>query len=201
MELAPGDAHALRSAASLARILGRRDEAQQLIGKALALDPLDARTHRQAAMIYLMSRDLERTAAAFQLSLDLGPNGGLTRAFLAVTRVLQGRADEALPLAQAEPHDVFRHVSLTMTLRALGRHAEADAELQALADRFGWTAAFQVAECYADRRDIDRAFEWLEKAYLQRDPGVVYAAEDPFLEPLHGDPRWPPFLHKLGLAK
>ena len=201
MELAPGDAHALRAAAGLARILGRRDDAQALIGKALALDPLDARTHRQAAMIYLMSKDLERTAAAFQLSLDLSPNAGLGRAFLAITRVMQGRPEEALPLAQAEPHEVFRNIALAMTLRALGRVAEADAALQTLADNFGWAAAYQVAEGYADRGDVDAAYEWLERAYVQRDPGVVYAAEDPFLEPLRSDPRWRPFVRKLGLAK
>ena len=201
MELAPGDAHALRAAAGLARILGRRGDAQELIGKALALDPLDARTHRQAAMIYLMSKDLERTAAAFRFSIDLSPSAGLGRAFLAITRVMQGRPEEALPLAEAEPHEVFRNIALAMTLRALGRPAEADAALRTLADSFGWTAAYQVAEGYADRGDIDTAFEWLEKAYVQRDPGVVYAAEDPLLQPLHGDPRWQPFVRKLGLGQ
>jgi TolB-like protein/class 3 adenylate cyclase/lipoprotein NlpI len=200
MELAPGDAHALRAAAGLARILGRRDAARDLIGKALALDPLDSRTHRQAAMIYLISKDLDRTAAAFQLALDLSPNAGLGRAFLAITRVLQGRPAEALPLAQAEPHEVFRNLALAMTLRALGRPAEADAALQTLADNFGWTAAYQVAEGYAERGDVDKAFEWLEKAYVQRDPGVVYSAVDGLLQPLHPDPRWHPFLQKLGLG-
>jgi tetratricopeptide (TPR) repeat protein len=200
LELAPGDARALRAAAGLARILGRREEAQSLIGKALALDPLDARTHRQAAMIYLMSKDLDHTAAAFRLALDLSPDTALGHAFLAIIRVWQGRPEEALTLAQAEPHSVFRNLALTTTLRALGKQAEADAALRALEGEFGWTAAYQVAEAYSDRNDVERAFEWLEKAYVQRDPGVVYAAEDPFLEPLRSDPRWRPFVRKLGLG-
>jgi len=29
---------------------------------------------------------------------------------------------------------------------------------------------------------------------------VTYSATDMFLRPLHGDPRWQPFLHRLGLA-
>ncbi len=200
MELAPGDAHALRAAAGLARILGRRDQARDLIGKALALDPLDARTHRQAAMIYLIAERLDETAAAFQLAPDLSPNSGLGHAFLAITRVLQGRAQEALPLAEAEPHAVFRNLALAMVLRALGRQAEADTALRTLENEFGWTAAYQIAEAHADRNDVEKAFEWLEKAHVQRDPGVVYSAVDLFLRPLHGDPRWQPFLRRLGLA-
>jgi len=200
LELAPGDVHALRSSAELARILGRSDESRELIRKVLAIDPLSSRSQRQAAMIHLASRDLDGAAAAFRLALDLSPNGGLGHAFLAVTRLLQGHAAEALPLAQAEPHDVFRNLALTMTLRALGRQAEADAALRTLETEFGWTAAFQIAEAHANRNDVDKAFEWLEKAHAQRDPGVVYTAIDMILDPLRGDPRWAPFVRKLGLG-
>ena len=34
----------------------------------------------------------------------------------------------------------------------------------------------------------------------QRDPGVVHTAVDEFLRSLHADPRWLPFLRRLGLA-
>jgi len=200
LELAPGDVHALRAAAELARILGRRDDSRELIGQVLALDPLSSRTQRQAAMIHLASRDLESAAAAFRLALDLSPTTGLGHAFLAIVRLLQGHAAEALPLAQAEPHDVFRNLALAMTLRALGRQAEADAALQTLESKFGWTAAYQIAEAHADRKDLDKAFEWLAKAYAQHDPGVVYTAIDMLLDPLHGDPRWQPFLWRMGFA-
>ena len=200
LELAPGDAHALRAAAGLARILGRQDEALELIHKAMALDPLSAPTHRQAGMIYLISNRLDETATAFQLALDLNPPAGLGHAFLAVTRLLQGRAEDALPLAEAEPHEVFRHLSLAMVLKELGRDQESAAALKALVDGFGWTAAYQIAEAYAYQNDLDNAFEWLERAYAQHDPGVVYSAVDGLLRPLHGDPRWRPFLRKLGLG-
>ena len=33
-----------------------------------------------------------------------------------------------------------------------------------------------------------------------RDSGVVETKVSPFLRPLHGDPRWGPFLRKIGLA-
>jgi TolB-like protein/class 3 adenylate cyclase/Tfp pilus assembly protein PilF len=200
LELAPGDAHALRSAAVLARILGQLEKARELAGKAIVLDPLSARTHRQAGMIYFMGDRLDDAATAFQLALDLSPKAGLAHAFLAVTRMLQGRADEALALAAAESHEVFRNVAFAMIHHALGHPTESDAALKALIEGFGWTAAYQVAEIYAYRNEIDKAFEWLERAYEQRDPGATFSATDRFLRPLHGDPRWKAFLQRMKLA-
>ena len=172
-ELAPGNTDALRAAAVLARVVGRLDEAHELIDKAIALDPLSARTHRQAAMICLMADRIDDAAAAFQLALDLAPNAGLAHAFLAITRMLQGRAQEALALAEAESHDVFRNVAFAMIHHALVHPTESETALQTLIDRFGWTAAYQVAEAYAYRNEVDKAFEWLERAYEQRGPGVI----------------------------
>ncbi len=200
LELAPGDANALRTTAVLARILGRVDEALELTRKAVALDPLSAPTHRQAAMVAVMCERFDEAAASFQLALDLAPRAGLNHAFLAITRLFQGRTEEALSLAGAESHDVFRNLASAMIHHALGHAADSEAALQALIDGFGWTAAYQIAEAYAYRDEVDKAFEWLERAYAQRDPGTTYTATDVILRSLHSDPRWQPFLRRMGLA-
>jgi tetratricopeptide (TPR) repeat protein len=200
LELAPGDVHALRSAAGLARVLGRLDAALELMQKAVALDPLSARTHRQLGMIQWTADRLDEAAASFQLALDLSPSTGLSHASLAMLRMLQGQAEEGLALAEAESHDVFRNLALAMIQHSLGRAADSDAALQALIEGFGWTAAYQIAEAFAYRSEVEKAFEWLERAYAQRDPGVTFSATDPFLRPLHGDARWRPFLQRMRLA-
>ena len=61
-------------------------------------------------------------------------------------------------------------------------------------------AAYQIAEAYAYRGDKDQAFEWLERARRQRDPGLPQLRKDPLFENLHADPRWNAFLHTMGLA-
>ena len=200
LELAPGDAHALIAAAGLARVLGRLDEGLALMRKAVALDPLSARTHRQLGLCHLVAGRRDDAVAAFKVALDLNPTAGLTHAFLAITRLLQGHAREALALAEAESHDVFRNLALTMIHHSLGHPTESEQAMQAMIDGFGWTAAFQIAEAYAYRGEADKAFEWLERAYGQRDPGVTYSAKDEFLSALHGDPRWKAHLQRMGLA-
>ncbi len=200
LELAPGDAHVLNGAARLARILGQHDKALELIGRALALDPLSVDVHREAALVYLMSDRFEDAATSLQMAIELNPKGGLSHAFLAMTRLLQGRSDEAMAIAAVESHDVFRNLAYVMIHHTLGHPEESERALQTLIAEWGWTAAHQVAEAYAYRGEVDRAFEWLETAYVQRDPGIVHTAVDEFLRPLHADPRWQPFLRRLNLA-
>jgi len=85
-------------------------------------------------------------------------------------------------------------------LWALKKKPEADAALARLITGNAETAAYQIAEVYAYRRDNDHAFEWLERALRQRDPGISWTRPDVSLARLHDDPRWPAFLRKVGLA-
>ncbi len=201
LELAPGDVHALQGAAGLARILGRQQEAVELMQKTIARDPLSARTHRLAGNIYLIGGEWDSAAAAFAVAIDINPGGTLAHAFLAITRVMQGRIDEALPIAEREKHDVFRNLALCMMHHAAGREAQSEEALRVLIDRFAWTAAYQVAEAYAYRGEVDNAFEWLETAFRQKDPGVIYSGTDPCLKSLHEDSRWAPFIARMGFDR
>ena len=59
--------------------------------------------------------------------------------------------------------------------------------------------AYQIAEVYAFRNQSDEAFEWLDRAYAQRDAGLIVTKVDPLLKSLHNDPRFAAFLKKLNL--
>ncbi len=63
-------------------------------------------------------------------------------------------------------------------------------------------SAYQIAEIYAFRGETDKAFEWLERAYKQRDGGLAQQMKgDPLLRSLHSDPRWSAFLKKMKLPE
>jgi len=83
---------------------------------------------------------------------------------------------------------------------ARGNFTESDAALATLIEKCGEFSAYQVAGVYAYRNEPDSAFQWLEKTYAQRDPGVTYVKMDPLMRGLRTDPRWHPFIEKLGLA-
>jgi TPR repeat protein len=90
-------------------------------------------------------------------------------------------------------------MGLVVVHHARGDPAQSDANLNPLAEQYGWTGAYQIAEAYAFRGDADKAFEWLDKAYAQRDPGMMFVASDLFLESLRGDPRWQAYVVRMKL--
>ena len=66
-------------------------------------------------------------------------------------------------------------------------------------------ATDDIVECRArlgrfeSRREADRAFEWLDRAYAQRDGGLTYLTASPLLTSLRGDPRYTALLKKMRL--
>ena len=54
---------------------------------------------------------------------------------------------------------------------------------------------------YAQRGDHDRAIEWLERAYKQRDAALIEVFGDPLLDGLADDPRFKAFLRKMKLPE
>jgi hypothetical protein len=59
--------------------------------------------------------------------------------------------------------------------------------------------AFEIATVYAFRNQPDEAFEWLDRAYAQRDPSLMATNVEPLLNTLHKDPRYAAFLKKIHL--
>jgi hypothetical protein len=59
--------------------------------------------------------------------------------------------------------------------------------------------AYQIAEVHAFRGESDKAFEWLERAYKQRDPGLTQIKNDPLLKILRHEQRFTDLLKKLHL--
>ncbi len=54
---------------------------------------------------------------------------------------------------------------------------------------------------YAGGGDSDQALACLEKAYDQRDSGIVFMKVDPLFDPLRSDPRFQVLLRKIGLPE
>ena len=48
--------------------------------------------------------------------------------------------------------------------------------------------------------DSDRAFQQLDRAFADRDPGLMFLGVAPWFEPLRGDPRYDQLRERLGIA-
>ena len=200
LELAPGNARIMRSTAILAALLGRLDETIALLRRAAALDPLGVPVHRSLGRWCYCAGRLEEAEAAIRKTLELNPHGDRLHHTLGLVRLQQGRLDEALEAFQQERYEALRLLGLTLAQHARGLSAESHAALKELTDTDAAGSAYQIAEGHAYRNEADLAFQWMERAYAQHDPGLISMNVDPLLRRLHDDPRWQPFVEKMGLA-
>ena len=200
LELAPGNATVLARAGLLARILGRVEDGIAFNLRALEQDPLSAAAHFNRGSFLRTADRLMEAEEAYRKSLELAPRRASTHASLALTLLAQGRGEEALEEAMREP-EWFRLWALGIVHHALGHEADSEASLRELREKHSDAAVFQIAEVHAARGEVEAAFEWLERAYAQRDGRLTTLRTSPHLRSLHGDPRWKELLKRMGLER
>ena len=198
LELDPQNASLLGSAASLAFRLGRHDQAIALYQASLARDPVSAAGHSNLGSAYLNARRPAEAIESYRTALRLAPQRFGTRSYLALALVANGQPEMALAEASKEPEEAFRAVTLPIVHHALGQKRESDTALAELIAKYEKDAAYNVASILAYRNEVDRAFEWLEKARRYDDSGVGEIGVEPLFDNLHSDPRWLPLLRELG---
>ena len=59
--------------------------------------------------------------------------------------------------------------------------------------------SYQIAVVYAWRGDSDKALEWLERSFVERDPGLTWIKIDRNFRSLHSDARYRALLRKMNL--
>ncbi len=197
--LEPGNSWIAQDAAWVVGTLGRWDEALRLAHRAVELDPLRPGTHQTVGNVYWCVGRLDEAVAALHMALQLNPAQPFVHSTLVRVYLAKSLPREALAAAEAEPHPLFRLQGLALAYHGLGRRQQADQALARLIATYQVDGAFQIAEAYAFRGQADRAFAWLDRAYVQRDPGLSDTKGDPLLKSLEPDPRYPAFLKKMRL--
>ena len=199
MALDPGHAGCTSNAAWLANVLGRHDEAMELSRRASELDPLSVSNWSNRGMFAWYGRQWGEAEAMYRKALELDPAFPLTHAKLGRVYLAAGRLEGAMAEMKAERNEPFRLQGLSMVHHGLGQAAESEAALAQLIEKYEEGGAFQIAEACAYRGDADGAFEWFERAYAQRDVGLISLKGRPLLESLERDPRWPALLLRMRL--
>jgi tetratricopeptide (TPR) repeat protein len=200
MTLAPADPAVLIAAANLETARGNTDREIELYRKAVDLDPVNAQARSFLAFAFATTKRFAEARAEYARVVELNPSAPWAHAGLGLAYLLENKFEEAATEAQADAGEWARLLIVSCARWAQKRVPESDAALNELIKNEAELAAFQIAEAYAYRGDKDKAFEWLERARRQHDPGLGDLLKDPLLENLHIDPRWNTFLHTMGLA-
>jgi len=197
--LEPQNPIALMGASSLAASLGRLSDAVAISRRAVELDPLSVIAHISLGMHAYYAGQPEVAIAAYRKALELNPGDPSVHYLLGLVYLAQSKPQQALAQVDQQ-RGAARYVGEALVQTSLGHKLQADAALKTLVSDFRDEASYQIAEVYAFRGDLDRAFQWLELARAKKDAGLSAILGDPLLKNLSGDPRYQAFLKKMRLT-
>ncbi len=194
----PGSANAQIRYAQLMAVRGRLGEAIETGRKAVQLNPLSPETRYQLGSMYnavgeyALARDPEGRAGQRPPTRLRFAGAGLHRA----ARRPPGGSARDVPGAPPGVGPRLRN-------RPGGAQPRARSGVEGCP---GPPARIQWQDCavpdrriHAWRGENDLAFEWLERARLEKDPGTRYLKYDPFMRPLRKDPRYAELLTRMEL--
>jgi len=200
LALDPTDLDVLRNSAILLQSLGRLDEALALDAAVVRRDPVNVAALFNLGLHQCAAGRLDAAIASFRTVLSLAPGRGAAHASLGNALLLKGDAPGALAEIEQETSENWKMIGLPMAYHALGRKADSDAALGLLGAKYEKDASFNIAYVYAFRGEADKAFAWLDKAVEYADPGLGEIVTENLFDKIHADPRWLPFLRKIGKA-
>jgi TolB-like protein/DNA-binding winged helix-turn-helix (wHTH) protein/tetratricopeptide (TPR) repeat protein len=206
--LNPNNAYAHDEFCKFLGINGRLDEARKECQMAQELDP----SNDHLSWILFLQGEYDHSIAIAKMLLGTHPDDGFSHHLLYMLYAKKGMRQESiqeleqammlygLPEVAANLRRAFANSGYSGAMREYAK------QLEYLDATKKLSMPVNLAEVYAILGDQDRAFYWLEQAYIHRDvvtPGadVDFIKSDPMLVSLRSDPRFADLLHRLGLQQ
>jgi TolB-like protein/Tfp pilus assembly protein PilF len=199
-QLGSGDADVLSRYALFCARIGKFDLARTAMARSVALDPLNGRTVRQLGEVEFVARRYAEAIPLLERALVINPTLGVARSVLGSAKFLLGDKAGAEAAFAADPNRLFGLTGLAIVRHAMGRKAEAAQDLAAVIAENGDNSLYQQAQVAAQWGEIARVMPLLVAAKTEGDAGVMYARNDPFMDPVRGDPAFKQLLISLGFA-
>ncbi|MGB3862453.1 MAG: protein kinase [Candidatus Aminicenantaceae bacterium] len=180
------------------------DTATAHLKRALELDPLNFLIQVRLGFMYIFDGDYESAINKFNALLDFEPNFGLLYLSFATAYALKGDYDEAIAygekMLEVGPRAVAYVGNMGYLSAIAGKKEKAYELLAELEERSkkGYVSSFWTALIYLGLGEIDKSFEWFEKAYEERDGNMIYFTVPQILDPVRADPRYKQLLIKMG---
>jgi TolB-like protein len=185
---------------------GCLNEAVAAARMAVEMDPLSPIAQHQLGVAYLLAREYDQAIEQFGKLLELNPRFGLAHLFLGIAKIITGRQNKGVASIEAGVHLLGRTplslAFLASVYARAGRISEAHkllAELQDAAHRT-YVSPFHFALVYLGFGDVDACFDWLDKAFEERNSMIFIISVNPLFDPLRSHPRYHALLRKMNLG-
>jgi TolB-like protein/Tfp pilus assembly protein PilF len=207
IESSPSDSEAHAAYGWFLAAMGRCQEAIYEAQLAARLDPLSAYVLRLKGDVFYYCHELDKALEQYERALELWPGNAFLSAWLAFTYVALDRPDEAVKLWQ-QIRRWDGHEELAEQIEGKSLEEVNHLYIQnAMDPSSSLHDKFVIAKVYAEIRETDKVFEWLEKTLEERGrPGGVrgwdlaFLKVDPDFLYLHSDPRFQDLLERMNLV-
>ena len=185
----------------------RFDEGTVSLKRALELDPLSLMINSVYGLGLYWERRYNEALDQYHKTVEMDPNFSLVYLFLGWAYSAKAMWEEAIvastkfvTLSQGSPFGVG---TLGSVYGMSGQRYEALKMLDRLNElsQERYVSSFYRAIIYMGLGEKDQAFEYLEKAYLERESWMATLGTFPLLDSLRSDPRVTALLKKMGLEK
>lgn len=181
--------------------MGRLDEGIEQMKLAQRLDPLSPLANSDVGWVYLMARRYDEAIEQIKRTLEIEPRFGSALACLERAYTLKGQHREALEVLLRETGNASAVIQSSDPQQAVKAIYRQRLERRLEAMEKTRRSSYNLALLYAAVDERDRAFEWIEKAFEERDPMLVSIRFDPAVDSLRADPRFERLLRRMGFAR
>ncbi len=183
--------------------MGRFDEGIEHMQAAQRLDPLSPLANSDVGWAYLMARRYDEAIEQINRTLELEPRFGSALACLERAYTAKGEHQQALETLLREVRNSGAEPPATTASDPIKaaqtiRRARLEQRLKRLSERR--SSSYGIAVLCAAADETAAAFEWLDKAFVERDPSLVAVKTEPAFDRLRGDARFANLLNRLGLV-
>jgi serine/threonine protein kinase/Tfp pilus assembly protein PilF len=174
--------------------------------RALELDPLNLLIKARLGYMYYFLRDTDHAIERFKEMVDFEPNYPLGHLGLVECYGRKGRYDEAIAEGEKVLDLGMRADTVIGGLGAwYGTAGKKDKALELLSElearsNEGYVSSFWMAAIHMGLDEMDKAFEFIERAYEERDGNLIYISAPTPFDALSPDPRYKKLLNKMGLG-
>jgi len=196
--------------------MGRMPQAIAENKKALELDPLSLPINNFMGMTYMFAGDYEKSYQQFEHTIAMDPTFPLAHMYFSFLLKITGRYEEGIK--EYEKSELLRGSSPENAAAEATRLRQA---FKKGGEKGAWQKNLELirvtlkrpkdeppggvgvlASLYALTGDKDSAFEWLDKAFAERDgEEIALLKVDPSFKNLRGDPRFTDLLRRMGLPE
>ncbi len=184
--------------------MGRHKESVAEARRARELDPLSIPINVGLGRLYHRAGQYENAIEEYRKALELDPDAVYAQWALGVAYVQTGMYEEAIAtFLKRKVPTAGSNWALGYAYGVSGKRGEARKVLNSLLQRRnqGHVPPTMIAIVHVGLGEKDKAFEWLEKAYEERDDWLTSLKVEPWLDPLRSDLRFHSLLHRMNFPE